>query len=279
MDKVVEALEESGAEEVYLFPELIHPFEFEEDRLLEELDEHLARVELHRQRRGRVSERQRRAVVAARARRTRGDLRRRLGGDLERGKRRLLADLARDDLVDRRRHARAGRARIGAHAAEPGRGHDRVHRVLIRLVLEVRERGHVALVLLERREDRAELEIRARAARRPVVHLGTERRIPEDRAVRDIEESRAQLRRGRRGRERGRGRDHRIEQRQADRDAEAAEHGSATGVFSSNTSATPRFAASGAFAMGEMYSRLAATVSAGGGGGADRAWWGPAAVN
>jgi len=39
MDKVVEALEESGAEEVYLFPELIHPFEFEEDRLLEELDE------------------------------------------------------------------------------------------------------------------------------------------------------------------------------------------------------------------------------------------------
>ena len=39
MDKVIEALEESGAEEVYLFPELIHPFEFEEDRLLEELDE------------------------------------------------------------------------------------------------------------------------------------------------------------------------------------------------------------------------------------------------
>ncbi|HUU14617.1 MAG TPA: TIM barrel protein [Terriglobia bacterium] len=39
MDKVVEALEQSGAEEVYLFPELIHPFEFEEDKLLEELDE------------------------------------------------------------------------------------------------------------------------------------------------------------------------------------------------------------------------------------------------
>jgi sugar phosphate isomerase/epimerase len=39
MDKVVEALEESGAEEVYLFPELIHPFEFPEDQLLEELDE------------------------------------------------------------------------------------------------------------------------------------------------------------------------------------------------------------------------------------------------
>ena len=31
MDKVMKALEESGAEEIYLFPELIHPFEFEED--------------------------------------------------------------------------------------------------------------------------------------------------------------------------------------------------------------------------------------------------------
>jgi len=28
-----------GAEEVYLLPELIHPFEFPEDKLLEELDE------------------------------------------------------------------------------------------------------------------------------------------------------------------------------------------------------------------------------------------------
>ena len=39
MEKVVEALEQSGAEDVYLFPELIHPFEFPEDMLLEELDE------------------------------------------------------------------------------------------------------------------------------------------------------------------------------------------------------------------------------------------------
>jgi hypothetical protein len=28
MDEVVEALEQSGADEVYLFPELLHPFEF-----------------------------------------------------------------------------------------------------------------------------------------------------------------------------------------------------------------------------------------------------------
>jgi D-erythrulose 1-phosphate 3-epimerase len=39
MDKVVQALERSGAEEVYLFPELIHPFEFPEEELLRELDE------------------------------------------------------------------------------------------------------------------------------------------------------------------------------------------------------------------------------------------------
>lgn len=39
MDKVVEALDQSGVEEVYLFPELIHPFEFPEDKVLEELDE------------------------------------------------------------------------------------------------------------------------------------------------------------------------------------------------------------------------------------------------
>jgi len=39
MDKVIKALEESGAKEVYLFPELIHPFEFPEDQLLQEMDE------------------------------------------------------------------------------------------------------------------------------------------------------------------------------------------------------------------------------------------------
>jgi len=39
MDKVIEALEQSGADEVYLFPELIHPYEFEEEKLLQELDE------------------------------------------------------------------------------------------------------------------------------------------------------------------------------------------------------------------------------------------------
>jgi len=39
MDRVMEALQKSGAEEVYLFPEILHPFEFEEEKVLEELDE------------------------------------------------------------------------------------------------------------------------------------------------------------------------------------------------------------------------------------------------
>jgi len=47
MDQVVKALKESGAEEVYLYPEIIHPFEFPEDRLLEELDETMDYLKQH----------------------------------------------------------------------------------------------------------------------------------------------------------------------------------------------------------------------------------------
>jgi D-erythrulose 1-phosphate 3-epimerase len=39
MEKVLEALDKSGAEEVYLFPEVVHPFEFRESELLQEMDE------------------------------------------------------------------------------------------------------------------------------------------------------------------------------------------------------------------------------------------------
>src|SRR5262249_3499567 len=93
------------------------------------------------------------------------------------------------------------------------------------------ERSHVALVLLERREDRAQLEIGAGAARGPVVHLLAERRVPQDRAVRDIEEPGAQLRRGRSVRQCRGGRDHRVEQRQAERDAGALENRAARQVL------------------------------------------------
>jgi len=42
MDKVLAALEKSGLEEVFLFAEIIHAFEFEESKLLAELDETFA---------------------------------------------------------------------------------------------------------------------------------------------------------------------------------------------------------------------------------------------
>ncbi len=111
----------------------------------EELREHLARVELHRQRRRLVAERQRRAVVA-RARAAGRALRRRLRRDLERGQHGIAADLLGDHLVDRRRHPRARGLLVGLHAREPRGRHDRVHGALRRLVLEVAERRDVALV-------------------------------------------------------------------------------------------------------------------------------------
>jgi hypothetical protein len=39
MDRVLESLEKSGVEEVDLFPEIIFPFEYDENKLLEEMDE------------------------------------------------------------------------------------------------------------------------------------------------------------------------------------------------------------------------------------------------
>ena len=136
----------------------------------EELREHLARVELHRQRRRRVAERQRRAVVAAGARRARRD-----SAPSSRTRPRATAA----PFPGRSARRSSGRSSspcsrpspsVGPHAREPRGRHDRVHGVLRRLVLEVAERGDVALVLLERRQDRAQLEVGARAARRPAIH-------------------------------------------------------------------------------------------------------------
>ncbi len=44
LDKILEALDKSGLKEVYLFPELIHPFEYDENKLLDELDESIAYI-------------------------------------------------------------------------------------------------------------------------------------------------------------------------------------------------------------------------------------------
>src|SRR5262252_3567784 len=57
-------------------------------------------------------------------------------------------------------------------------------------------------------------------------------RVPHDRAVRNIEEARPQLRRGVGLGERGSGWDHRIEQRQSDGDARAPEQGPARKMLS-----------------------------------------------
>ena len=116
---------------------------------------------------------------------------------------------------------------VWTHPAQPGGRRQAVHAAHHRPVLEVAERGDVALVRLERRHDRTQLEVGARAARRPPVHLRAVRRVAHDRAVRDVEESHAQLRCRGRLRQRGRSRDHRIQQRQRQRDTGAAQHGPA----------------------------------------------------
>jgi hypothetical protein len=97
------------------------------------------------------------------------------------------------------------------HAAQPSGRHERVHVAARSLVLDVIERGYVALVALERLEYRAQLEGSARAARHPMIHFCAVDRIPHDRAVRQIEEPGAQLRRRGSLRERRCRRNHRIE--------------------------------------------------------------------
>ena len=72
---------------------------------------------------------------------------------------------------------------------------------------------------LERRQDRRQLEVRALTDRRPVVDAGE---VPRD-AVRHVDEAQATKRAGRRLRERDAGRDHRVEQRQRERRAHAAQ--------------------------------------------------------
>ena len=182
----------------------------------EQLCENFARVGLHRQRRVCIPVRQRGAVEAAESSLARDRLDVTLRADLHRRQRRLLTDAAGNDLVDRRRHAGTGRFEIGLDTAEPGRRVVFVHGGDAGLVLEMAERRHEVLVLLERLENVAELEIRAGAARGPAIPVLPMGRVPHDRAMGHIEEARPQLRRGGGLRERGGGRDHRIEQRQSD---------------------------------------------------------------
>jgi hypothetical protein len=80
-----------------------------------------------------------------------------------------------------------------------------------RLVLEAADDRQLTLERLERLEDRRQLEGGALAGRRPLLH---------DRAVRQVQEPHARLRRGGCLREQRARRHHRVEERQADGDAD-----------------------------------------------------------
>ena len=133
----------------------------------------------------------------------------------------------RDELIDRRRHARTRGLEVGSGAAEPCRRVNGMNGVRARLVLEVGERGHAMLVAFEGLHDRAQTKIRIRSARRPMVHLGAMGRIPHDRAVRNVEEPDPEPTRRSGLSNRRACRHHRIEQRQRQRDTSAAQHGPA----------------------------------------------------
>src|SRR5690606_20343095 len=91
----------------------------------EHLLEQLARVVLHRQRRGRVAEGDGLAVAAAVVAVAGTLTATLLGGHLERGNRGLLADVLGDDLVDRDATVRVV-ADARRHAGQPGARRDGV---------------------------------------------------------------------------------------------------------------------------------------------------------
>src|SRR5215831_8620732 len=116
----------------------------------------------------RVTKRERRVVEARRAA-ARGRLLRGLRRHLERWQRRVLADVLRHHLIERRRHAGPDGALVRTMAAQPGGRGEAVHTANHGLVLKIPERGDVLLIRLERLEDRTELEVGTRTARRPPV--------------------------------------------------------------------------------------------------------------
>ena len=187
--------------------------------LAEQLDEHLARVVFHRQRRVVVAERQRGAVVAGPRHRRRP----RLDGGLGRP---APATAARFPGPASRRSPgrawwpcarRAGccpAARADSQVAGFSVCTEPALAMFSRLAMEV----SWLLVLLQRLHDLVQLEVRARAAGRPGIDFLAVRRVVHDRAVREVEEPDARSSGtaavcGQRG---GR-RNHRVEQRQAQR--------------------------------------------------------------
>src|SRR5581483_2258716 len=149
----------------------------------------------------------------------------------ERWQARLLADDLRDHLVEGSGHVRLGSAGVRTRRAEPGRRGEGMHRARRRGVFQTPERRNVLFMLFQRRKNGAELEAGARAGGSPLVHGGTVRGVTHDRAVRDVEESHAQLGSGGSLRQGRAGRHHRIKKRQPERDSGGLQHRSSRNVF------------------------------------------------
>ena len=149
--------------------------------------EHDARVQLHRQRLRRRAPRDRVHVGAEEVGGAGAeDVRAVLDRELHRRERRALADLLRDDLVDRRVELDQVAARcVRARREEAGAGRMRVRAFGV----EARDDVEVLAQACERFQDHRQLEARAGRLRHPDVH---------DRAVRNVDRAEAQRRLGRR---------------------------------------------------------------------------------
>ena len=183
--------------------------------------EHDLRVQLHRQRgrrrRPRDAVRVGAAVAFAAVARVRAGI---FDGELHRREQVVLSDLLRDHLVDRRAVVDVGARRpLGLVRTEVGRSHPVVGRALAgrrfrRTGVKAAQDHRLLPVRFERLEDRRHLEAGSHFVRHPVSrrHAVGNKRGDEPR-----------LRRGGRLRQKRRGRHHRVQQRQGERRAGAAQ--------------------------------------------------------
>ena len=136
--------------------------------LAEHAEEHLARIVLHRQRLIRRAERDHAA---------------RLGAEFERRQRRLLAEMARGDLVGGHADTCLRIARARADAVQPRLFDDAVRAgALPTLVAQTADHGHVVAHGFERLEDEREVEIAAdlrRLSIPPAARHAGSRRSPD----------------------------------------------------------------------------------------------------
>ena len=179
--------------------------------------EHHLRVVLHRQRRRGALPRDRVAIGAAEA--VAAVEARLLDHQLQRRHRRVLALGPRHHLIHRDAELRLG-AGLGERAAQERGGRavvvGRGAAAIGQRVLEAADNVDLVVERLERLQDLGQLEPGAGRLRRPLVHDG---------AVRDVDRAEAGAGLGGRLRPGGRRRHHRVEERQRQRDAGAAQEG------------------------------------------------------